>query len=172
MPARNPWWSNEPARTLRKASGRWRGPLAFVIVGRVARGSECLWSLLQPGMPGSFGGYPSPRRTTMHSHFRTAAFVLSLMFILPGGLPTPRSIAAASPQSAAADPSLAALKFRAEAGDTVAQYDLALQYLCSNPTAPDYHSVVEWLSVSAAHGNVAAEFLLGYLYEHGEGTGR
>jgi TPR repeat protein len=42
--------------------------------------------------------------------------------------------------------------------------------LRSNPAAPDYNSAIKWLSASTAQGNVDAEFLLGYLYEHAGGN--
>lgn len=108
----------------------------------------------------------------MESHFRSSAFVLSLIFTLPGLLATLPCASAPSQQSAASASSVAALESRAEAGDAVAQYDLAVEHLRSNPAAPDYNSAIKWLSASAAQGNVDAEFLLGYLYEHGEGTER
>ncbi len=108
----------------------------------------------------------------MHSHFRTSAFVLSLIFILPGLLATFPCVSAPFPQNAVSASSLTSLKSRAEASDAVAQYDLAAEYLRSNPVAPDYNGAIKWLSASAAQGNIHAEFLLGYLYEHGEGTER
>ena len=108
----------------------------------------------------------------MHSHFRTSAFFLSLIFVLLA-LPATLSCVSARPdQSAVSAPSFAALESRAEAGDAAAEYDLAVAYLRSNPAVPDYNSAMKWLSASAAQGNVDAEFLLGYLYEHGEGTER
>jgi len=62
------------------------------------------------------------------------------------------------------------LQSEAEQGDAVAQYRLAQSYyLRPNPTKEDYQSVVKWLRASAAQGNVHAEYLLGYLYEHGKG---
>lgn len=108
----------------------------------------------------------------MESHFRSSAFVLNLIFTLPGLLATLPCASAPSQQSAVSASSVAALESRAEAGDAVAQYDLAVEHLRSNPAAPDYKSAIKWLSASAAQGNVDAEFLLGYLYEHGEGTER
>jgi uncharacterized protein len=66
------------------------------------------------------------------------------------------------------------LQSRAEQGDAVAQYDLALLYLRNNstngPTNEDYQSALKWLGASAAQGNARAEFLLGYLFEHGQGV--
>lgn len=109
----------------------------------------------------------------MHPHFRTSAFVLRLMFILPGLLATLPCVSSPSPQSTVSASPFAALESRAEAGDGVAQYDLAVEYLrLANPAAPDYRSALKWLGASATQGNVQAEFLLGYLYEHGEGTER
>jgi len=76
------------------------------------------------------------------------------------------------------------LQSQADQGDAVAQYNLALTYLRSSltkgstnratngPTDEDYQSALKWLGASAAQGNAGAEFLLGYLYEHGKGVSR
>jgi len=108
----------------------------------------------------------------MHSHFRTSAFFLSLILILLGLPATLPCVSAPPQQSAVAAPSFAALESRAQAGDAVAEYDLAVAYLRSNPAAPDYNSAIKWLNASSVQGNVDAQFLLGYLYEHGEGSER
>ena len=75
-----------------------------------------------------------------------------------------------------ADTSLAKLKSQAEHGDAAAQYKLAQAYLRNNPTNgptnEDYQSAIKWLGASVAQGNSGAEFLLGYLYEHGQGVTR
>jgi hypothetical protein len=103
----------------------------------------------------------------VHPHFRTSALVLRLMFILPGLLATLPCALSPSEQSTVFASPFAALESRAEAGDGFAQYNLAVEYLCSNPAAPDYRPAIKWLSAAARQGNVQAEFLLGYLYEHG-----
>ena len=72
--------------------------------------------------------------------------------------------------------SLAKLKSQAEQGDASARYKLAQAYLRNYPTNgpsnEDYRSAIKWLGASAAQGNADAEFLLGYLYEHGQGLAR
>ena len=52
----------------------------------------------------------------------------------------------------------------------IAQYNLAQSYLRHDPTNEDYQSALKWLRASTAQGNAGAEFLLGYLYEHGQGV--
>ena len=69
------------------------------------------------------------------------------------------------------------LQSQAELGNAVAQYSLAASYLRNNPsengpTNEDYQSALKWLRASAAQGNADAEFLLGYLHEHGLGVAR
>ena len=67
--------------------------------------------------------------------------------------------------------SLDSLKSRALAGDPVAQLKVAVDYLRSNPAAPDSSSAIKWLRASAAQGNTQAQFIVGYLYQN-EGTER
>src|SRR5438105_3038837 len=75
----------------------------------------------------------------------------------------------AAPQSQQnASTSFSKLRSQAEQGDAVAQYKLAQSYLRHDPTNEDYQSALKWLRASTAQGNAGAEFLLGYLYEHGE----
>jgi len=76
------------------------------------------------------------------------------MFILPGLLAALPCVSSPSEQSTVSASAFAELESRAEAGDGVAQYNLAVEYLRSNPAAPDYHSAVKWLSASATQGNV------------------
>lgn len=66
-------------------------------------------------------------------------------------------------------PELSSLQSRADHGDAVAQYRLAQIYLRSD-SFPDYKKVISLARASAAQGNADGEFLLGYLYEHGQGV--
>jgi uncharacterized protein len=76
-----------------------------------------------------------------------------------------------------ANTSFSKLQSQAEQGDAVAQYNLAQSYLrkganSAGPTNEDYQSAIKWLRASKAQGDADAEFLLGYLYEHGQGLAR
>ena len=110
----------------------------------------------------------------MYSPVRPSILVLSLLFVLLVTLAAARPCFALpqSPQSGPPASSLDSLKSRAQAGDPVAQLKLAVEYLRSNPGAPDYTSVIKWLRASGAQGNTQAQFMLGYLYQNGEGTER
>ena len=92
--------------------------------------------------------------------------------LLPAAADSSISTGGCSAQNSCLTLPRAALESRAEAGDAVTQYDLAVEHLRSNPAAPDYNLAIKWLSASAAPGNVDAEFPLGYLCEHGEGIER
>src|ERR1700720_3334422 len=79
----------------------------------------------------------------------------------------------AAPQSPRnASVSSSKLRSQAENGDALAQYNLAQSYLGNDPTNENYQSGLKWLRRSAAQGNASAEFLLGYLYEHGQSVPR
>jgi len=112
-------------------------------------------------------------------------FFLAAAFVAVPFVAVQRGYAAghAAPQSQQnASTPLATLQSRAEQGDAVAQYNLALSYLRHDPTRPnptlldppndDYQPALKWLRASAAQNNAHAEYLLGYLYEHGKGVPR
>src|ERR1700733_8236052 len=96
--------------------------------------------------------------------FFTRLLLIAVMFVA-----VQRSYAAPQSQQSASM-SFAALRSQAEQGDAVAQYNLAQSYLHHDPTSEDYQSAVKLLVASTAQGNPDAEFLLGYLYEHGQGV--
>src|SRR5258708_6461823 len=107
------------------------------------------------------------------------SFVARLLLLV--GVLVPIQTSYASPQlQQNASTSFSKLQSEAEQGDAVAQYNLAISYLRNNstsgstngPSNEDYQSALKWLGTSAAHGNADAEFLLGYLYEHGQGVHR
>ena len=73
--------------------------------------------------------------------------------------------------------SFSELRSQAERGDAVAEYKLAKTYLAKtslghDPSNEDYQSALRWLRAAAAQNNASAEFLLGYMYEHGQGVPR
>jgi uncharacterized protein len=89
--------------------------------------------------------------------------------------------AAPGPQQRAqpsADTCISRLQSEAERGEPEAQYNLAQCYLRHDrnnghaPTSEDYQTALKWLEASKAQDNSAAEFLLGYMYEHGQGVPR
>lgn len=63
---------------------------------------------------------------------------------------------------------LTTLEASAASGDAVAQCQLAYKLL--NDPQPDAASALRWLRSSAAQHFAPAKFLLGYVYEHGQGV--
>src|SRR5260370_7019203 len=112
----------------------------------------------------------------MNLHLRHSYSAFSRLLLLAALVAAvlPSYAAAQSQQTASA--SFPTLQSRPEQGDAVAQYNLAQSYLrhdpTHDPTNEDYQSALKWLRASSAQGNADAEFLLGYLYEHGQGVPR
>lgn len=113
----------------------------------------------------------------MNSQLRLSySFLARLLFLAAVSLTVQSGYA--WPQSEAnATVTSAKLQSQAEQGDAVAQYNLAVTYLrdgFSNKGSSneDYASAVKWLQASADQSNAGAEFMLGYLYEHGQGVPR
>ncbi len=120
----------------------------------------------------------------MNSQLRLSySFLVRLLFIAAVSMTVqPGYVWPQSERSATASSSK--LQSQAEQGDAAAQYQLALSYLRNNftdvltnrptngATNEDYESALKWLRASAAQGNAGAEFMLGYLYEHGQGVSR
>lgn len=109
----------------------------------------------------------------MNSRHSNLLLTLSLLAV---ALTATQPIYAASPSQQDASASDSKLRLRAEQGDAVAQYNLAQSYLRhdptngQNPTSEDYQSALKRLLASAARNYPEAQFLLGYLYEHGQGV--
>ncbi|HTZ46298.1 MAG TPA: tetratricopeptide repeat protein [Verrucomicrobiae bacterium] len=80
----------------------------------------------------------------------------------------PVRILARSPQNPRSSKS--DLRSQAEHGDASAQYRLASSILADHPSASDLQEALKWLRAAAAKNNPDAEFVLGYLYEHGQGV--
>lgn len=69
--------------------------------------------------------------------------------------------------------SLAALRQRAESGNSDAQYDLAMCYWKGEEGAPkDNTKAFYWMKRSAEQGDAYAQSWVGYFYEEGYGTGK
>ncbi len=120
----------------------------------------------------------STKGATMNSQLRLSySFLSRLLFI--AALSVTVDSGYAWPQS---ERSATKVQSQAEQGDAVAQYNVALTYLRGDPTYKglsnkgpsneDYQAAFRWLRASAAQGNAGAEFMLGYLYEHGQGVAR
>ncbi|MGD1078694.1 MAG: tetratricopeptide repeat protein [Candidatus Sulfotelmatobacter sp.] len=60
-----------------------------------------------------------------------------------------------------------AIRHKAEAGDPIAQFDLAKLYIDGKLLKKDPGQAIEWLRKSAGQGYVGAEFALGIMYETG-----
>jgi localization factor PodJL len=67
-------------------------------------------------------------------------------------------------------PALAALTAEASAGDTRAQYELAVQYSLGKDVAKDDRRAAEWFEKAAVRGLAAAQYNLAVLYEQGRGV--
>ena len=112
----------------------------------------------------------------MNVHLRHSCSSFTRLLILAVMFVAVQPSYAAAPSQQNASPSFSTLQSQAEQGDAVAQYNLAQSYLrrdpTHDPTSEDYESALKWLRASMAQGNGDAEFLLGYLYEHGQGLPR
>jgi Sel1 repeat len=71
--------------------------------------------------------------------------------------------------ASAQDQNLEAIRHKAEAGDPIAQFDLAKAYMDGKALQKDPGQAVEWLQKSASQGYVGAEFALGIMYQSGVG---
>jgi TPR repeat protein len=110
-----------------------------------------------------------------YSFFVRLLFLAAVSVTVYSGCAWPQSERSATASSSK-------LHSQAEQGDAVAQYKVALTYLRDNPSDKglsnkrssneDYESAAKWLRASAAQGHAGAEFLLGYLYEHGQGVAK
>jgi len=120
----------------------------------------------------------------MNSQLRRSYSFLVRLLLLAAVYVTVQSEYAWPQTEGSATASFSKLQSQAEQGDAVAQYNLAISYLRGNsnngtthgsangPSNEDYQSAVKWLRASAAQGHAGAEFVLGYLYEHGQGVTR
>jgi hypothetical protein len=93
-------------------------------------------------------------------------FCFVLLFVIPV------SLAASRQPQANSTASVAELASRANSGDVSAQRQLAQFLLHSNPTVQGYDVAIACLHSLASRNIPQARFLLGYLYEHGQGLPR
>jgi hypothetical protein len=70
---------------------------------------------------------------------------------------------------AAQDQDLAAIRRKAEAGDAIAQFDVAKAYMSGIGVATDPNTALVWLQKSAAQNYFGAEYALGRIYQNGLG---
>lgn len=70
---------------------------------------------------------------------------------------------------AAQDQDIAAIRRKAEAGDAIAQFDLAKAYMSGTGVATDPNMALVWLQKSAAQDYFGAEYALGRMYQNGLG---
>jgi hypothetical protein len=61
-------------------------------------------------------------------------------------------------------------RVRAERGDAISQYELALLYYQGKGITRDYGEALHWYREAADQGNAKAEYGLGYMYDQGEGV--
>jgi TPR repeat protein len=69
-------------------------------------------------------------------------------------------------------PTIPELKSRADSGDTSARHQLREFVISADPASPDYDLALSWLRSVASQNIPDAQFLLGYLYEHGKSLPR
>src|SRR5215470_13655115 len=62
---------------------------------------------------------------------------------------------------------LSDLRRRAEVGDRKAQYELGRIYVAGLGVSQDYRLAAKWYGRAADGGLAAAQFIMGFLYEHG-----
>ncbi len=62
------------------------------------------------------------------------------------------------------------LRHRAAAGDSDAQYKIAIRYLVGRGIEQDYTKAAKWLQEAAASGVISAQYNLGVLYDSGRGV--
>jgi hypothetical protein len=70
---------------------------------------------------------------------------------------------------AAQDQDIGAIRRKAEAGDAIAQFDLAKAYMSGTGVATDPNMALVWLQKSAAQDYFGAEYALGRMYQNGLG---
>ncbi len=68
--------------------------------------------------------------------------------------------------------SLDSLTKKAESGDSVAQFNLAVMYIKGQNAPPDTAKAFYWYKKSAEQGNINAQFSLAKIYYDGEGTSK
>lgn len=65
---------------------------------------------------------------------------------------------------------LSLIRYRAEAGDAEAQYELGRKYDFGEGVTKDSYEAVKWYRMAAEQGNVKAQYNLGVSYDEGEGV--
>jgi TPR repeat protein len=61
------------------------------------------------------------------------------------------------------------LASRADSGDPAARHELKEFLVSADPATPGYDQALSWLQFSVSQNKADAQFVLGYLYEHGKG---
>ena len=163
-----------PGVRVPRQSFRHHIPVSFAPLRWCARGACWLYRRFffnRPEGPRAPSELPCQTRgTTMKLHLRHSySFFTPLLLLATVYVAVQVSYAAPQSQENAST-SFSTLRSQAEQGDAVAQYNLARSYLRHDPTQEDYQSALKWLRASTAQGNAGAEFLLGFLYEHGLGV--
>jgi TPR repeat protein len=64
------------------------------------------------------------------------------------------------------------LQSRADSGDSAARHQLTEFLFSADPSSPGYDQALSWLQSGASQNAPDAQFLLGYLYEHGKSLSR
>jgi hypothetical protein len=95
--------------------------------------------------------------------FRPMIFRVSLIWLV--------AACAITLSISAQDQSLATIRQKAEAGDAIAQYDLAKAYIAGTEVAKDPKQGLAWLRKSAGQGYFGAEYALAFMYQSGYQNG-
>ncbi len=66
-------------------------------------------------------------------------------------------------------PTISELKSRADSGDPAARHQLVKFLISADPSSPGYDMALNWIRSVASKNNPDAQFLLGFLYQHGKG---
>lgn len=99
-------------------------------------------------------------------HSRSGPFFIVVSVLVASGML--RSTAVLAAPFGQDSRSLTSQEASAASGDAVAQYKLAYKLL--NDAQPNTESALRWLRSSAAQHFAPAQFLLGYMYQHGRGV--
>src|ERR1700746_2977756 len=96
--------------------------------------------------------------------FRLLLFICCSLLAVSPALPAPLRQPVALPASVI--PELAS---RADSGDPAARLQLKEFLVSADPASPGYDQALSWLQSSPSQNKPDAQFVLGYLYEHGKG---
>jgi TPR repeat protein len=94
--------------------------------------------------------------------FSIRLLILGVVLATPAASQSEKNLAPPRPE----------VQSQAEQGDTSAQYEVASSLFANNLSLEEMQHALKWLRAATAQNNADAEFVLGYMYEHGVGVAR